>query len=334
MSSVSIVLLNWNGRHFLERFLPGVVQFSPGCNIIVVDNHSSDGSVNFVAKHYPQIRLISHKSNLGFCRGYNKALKQIDSDFYVLLNTDVEVTEGWLQPIQFMEKDKSIAACQPKILSWHDKKRFEYAGAAGGFLDKYGYPFCRGRIFDILENDHGQYDNTLQVFWASGACFFIRAALFHKFNGFDERFFAHMEEIDLCWKLNNAGYKIFCYPKSTVYHVGGGALPQGNPAKTYLNFRNNLLMMTNNLSKSDFRQVIVARMLLDYIAFLMFILTGRFKNAVEIPKAHRSFLSLRKMKSDNKQEITAGISSKILYRSLILFDYYFKRRREFKKLKF
>jgi GT2 family glycosyltransferase len=338
MGSVSVVLLNWNGRHFLEKFLPGIIQFSPGCNIVVADNHSTDGSVEYLQKHFPAVNLICFRENLGFCKGYNRALKKIDSDYYVLLNTDVEVTPGWIDPvIELMGKDNAIAVCQPKILSWHQKKTFEYAGAAGGFIDSLGYPFCRGRIFNTIEDDNGQYDDERQIFWASGASFFIKAELFHSMGGFDERFFAHMEEIDLCWRLNNAGFKIYYISKSVVYHVGGGALPQGAPKKTFLNFRNNLLMLANNLGKGDLWWKIPLRFYLDYVAFLLLILTGNVKGAMGIPKAHREFLVLvtkMKFKSANKDPRQVLLMKNLIYPSLIIFDYFFRGKKEFAKLKF
>jgi GT2 family glycosyltransferase len=339
MSPISIVLLNWNGKHFLEKFLPGIVRFSPGCNIVVADNYSTDGSVEYVQKHHPQVRMIRFKENLGFCKGYNRALKQIESDYYVLLNTDVEVTQGWIDPvINLMENDNSIAVCQPKILSWHNKRSFEYAGAAGGFLDVLGYPFCRGRIFNTIEEDHGQYDDERQIFWASGASFFIRAHLFHRMGGFDERFFAHMEEIDLCWRLINAGHKIYFTAKSVVFHVGGGALPQGTPKKTFLNFRNNLLMLSNNLDRSEFWWKITCRFYLDYMAFLLLMLTGKLKSAMGIPKAHKEFVIMatkkKKLKFTNTLPKEKSRLKNLMYPSLILFDYFFKGKKEFKNLNF
>lgn len=338
MASISIVLLNWNGRHFLEKFLPGIVQYSSGCEIVVADNHSSDGSIEYVQKKFPQVRLIQFNENFGFCKGYNKALKQVDADYYILLNTDVEVTPGWIEPVIFlMESDNSIAVCQPKILSWHNRISFEYAGAAGGFIDVLGYPFCRGRILNEIEEDKGQYNDDRLIFWASGACFFIRSSLFHRYGGFDERFFAHMEEIDLCWRLINGGYKIFFCGKSSVYHVGGGTLPQGNTKKTYLNFRNNLLMLSNNLRGYELWWKIIARLFFDYISFLIFVFSGNARSAFMIPKAHKDFLHLaRRKKNRHAGSKNADLSTikKTMYPSLILVDYFLKGKKRFGKLKF
>lgn len=250
MKKTAVVILNWNGRKFLKKFLPDVIKFSKkDAEVIVADNASTDDSVAVLKADFPEIRIIENKSNGGFAKGYNQALKLIDAEYYILLNSDIEVTENWINPvIELMESDKNIAACQPKIRSYHEKEKFEYAGAAGGFIDKFGYPFCRGRIFQSLEEDKGQYDDTVEIFWATGAALFIRAELYHKLGGMDDDFFAHMEEIDLCWRLKNEGYKIMYCPKSTVYHVGGGTLPTSSSWKTYLNFRNNFFLIYKNHS--------------------------------------------------------------------------------------
>ena len=249
LATVAIVLLNWNGKKFLEKFLPSLkLSTYPNVQIIVADNGSTDDSVIFLEKHYPEIRILANPVNEGFAQGYNTALKQVKAEFYILLNSDVEVTPGWIEPvIELFEKKPEIAACQPKIIAWSDHKSFEYAGGAGGWLDRYGYPFCRGRIFDHCEIDTGQYDSTEPIFWASGASMFVRAEVFHKMGGFDPYFFAHQEEIDLCWRMQHAGYQIYACPQSVVYHVGGGTLPQGTPRKIFLNFRNNLIMLYKNL---------------------------------------------------------------------------------------
>ncbi len=224
-SKVAVVILNWNGKSFLEKFLPIVIKYSSSAQIIVADNQSSDDSVSFLKQHFPEVRIIINPSNDGFSTGYNLALKQVEAEYYVLLNSDVEVTEKWIEPIMdLMDSNKQIAACQPKILDYNHKTTFEYAGAAGGFMDKYGYPFCRGRIFNSLEEDKGQYNNSTEVFWATGACMFVRAEAFWKVGGFDDDYFAHMEEIDVCWRMKNIGYQIYVEPKSLVYHVGGGTL--------------------------------------------------------------------------------------------------------------
>ncbi|MBL0155271.1 MAG: glycosyltransferase family 2 protein [Chitinophagaceae bacterium] len=246
LPKIAVVILNWNGRNYLEQFLPVLMQSGyPQMEVVVADNGSADDSIAFLQANYPSVRLIRFDKNHGFARGYNLALQQVESEYYVLLNSDVEVVPGWLEPmLALLEKDKTIAACQPKILSWKDKKTFEYAGAAGGWLDKYGYPFAKGRIFDVTEEDHGQYDQTEPIFWASGAALFIRASVFHEVKGFDEYFFAHQEEIDLCWRIQLSGYQIYSCPASVVYHIGGGTLPRGNSLKTYLNFRNNRIMLS------------------------------------------------------------------------------------------
>jgi GT2 family glycosyltransferase len=289
---VSIVILNWNGRNYLEKFLPSVLQTSyANYEVIVADNGSADESVAFLETRYPSIRLIRFTENYGFAKGYNEALKQVKADYYVLLNSDVEVLPGWLQPmIELLETDKNIAACQPKILSYNNKKMFEYAGAAGGWLDKYGYPFAKGRIFDITETDSGQYDQSEPIFWASGAALFIRPAVFHEMNGFDNYFFAHQEEIDLCWRIQLAGYKIYSCPASVVYHVGGGTLPRGNSLKTYLNFRNNRIMMSKNLPFSKKLWVMPVRNLLDGISAWKGLLTGDGGYFIAILRAELAFI--------------------------------------------
>ncbi len=289
---VSIVILNWNGRKYLQQFLPALLatQYS-NFEVIVADNGSADDSVSFLETNYPTIRLILFSENLGFAKGYNEALKQVIADYYVLLNSDVEVTPGWLQPqVDLLEKDKTIAACQPKILSFNNKKMFEYAGAAGGWLDKYGYPFAKGRVFDVCEEDHGQYDQCEPIFWASGAALFIRPAVFHEMKGFDEYFFAHQEEIDLCWRIQLAGHKIYSCPSSVVYHIGGGTLPRGNSLKTYLNFRNNRIMLSKNLPFAKKLWIMPVRNFLDGISAWKGLLTGDGGYFVAILRAQLAFI--------------------------------------------
>ncbi|HEY6503128.1 MAG TPA: glycosyltransferase family 2 protein [Chitinophagaceae bacterium] len=291
LPKIAVVLLNWNGKHFLQQFLPSVLASTYSrYELIIVDNGSSDGSVKFIETYYPAIRIIRFDENLGFAKGYNEALKQVDADYYVLLNSDVEVTKTWLEPmVQLLESDLSIAACQPKLLSYNNKKLFEYAGAAGGWLDKYGYPFAKGRIFDICEEDHGQYDQSEPIFWASGAALFIRAKVFHDVKGFDEYFFAHQEEIDLCWRIQLAGHKIYSCPSSVIYHVGGGTLPRGNTKKTYLNFRNNKIMLSKNLPFSKKIWIMSARNILDGISAFKGLLTGDGGYFIAIMRAHLGF---------------------------------------------
>ncbi|MFI5185473.1 MAG: glycosyltransferase family 2 protein [Chitinophagales bacterium] len=288
---VAIVILNWNGRKYLEQFLPSVsaTAFS-NFEIIVVDNCSTDDSTSFLEKNFSSIRVIHLPVNYGFAKGYNEALKHVIADYYVLLNSDVEVNADWLQPmVALLEKDRTLAACQPKILSYHKKDLFEYAGGAGGWIDKYGYPFAKGRIFDICEEDHGQYDDVSLVFWVSGAAMFIRSSVFHEVSGFDEYFFAHQEEIDLCWRIQLAGYKLSSCPASVVYHVGGGTLPRGNTMKTYLNFRNNQIMLAKNLPWSQKWWKIPFRIFLDTVSAFKGLLIGDGGYFLAILRAHIGF---------------------------------------------
>ena len=253
MTKLAIVILNWNGKRFLEQFLPVLEQYLPEyAEIVVADNASSDGSVAFLKEAHPSVRVLEHTENEGFARGYNHAFEHVEAEYYCLLNSDIEVTPHWIEPIiEQMDSDERIAAVQPKLLSYHDRGRFEYAGASGGFVDKYGYPFCRGRVFSNVEDDHGQYDNEMDIFWASGAALFVRSDVYRTMGGLDPDFFAHMEEIDFCWRIKNAGYKIKVNPKSVVYHIGGGTLPKNNSFKTYLNFRNNLFLLLKSSCCKD-----------------------------------------------------------------------------------
>ncbi len=289
---VAIVILNWNGKQFLEKFLPSVTTSAyPNKKIIVADNASTDDSVIFLQQQYPQVQIIQNKSNEGFAKGYNTALKQVQADYYVLLNSDVEVTSNWIGPvIELMESDISIAACQPKILAYDNKNKFEYAGASGGWLDKFGYPFMRGRVFDICEMDTGQYDTVQQCFWASGAALFVRAKVYHEMGGLDEFVFAHQEEIDLCWRIQLAGYKVIVQPSSVVYHVGGGTLPRGNSLKTFLNFRNNLIMLSKNSPVGTAFWKIPVRMILDALSAWRGLMSGDGGYFIAIFKAHRDFI--------------------------------------------
>ncbi len=286
---IAIVILNWNGKALLEKFLPSVLRFSPQTDVYVADNASTDGSIDAVRIGFPDIKIIELPFNGGYARGYNAALQQITADVYCLLNSDVEVTENWLEGIEQLFKNPDIGAIQPKILDYNNHKKFEYAGAAGGFIDKYGFPFCRGRIFDIIEDDKGQYDSQTDIFWASGACLFIRSEVFHQLNGFDEDFFAHQEEIDLCWRIHHLGKRIVFCPESVVYHVGGATLPTNNPKKTYLNFRNGLFMLLKNLPSKGMYSILFTRMVLDGIAGIRFALQGKIKFTWAIIRAHFSF---------------------------------------------
>jgi GT2 family glycosyltransferase len=293
LATVAIVLLNWNGKKFLEKFLPSLkLSTYPNVQIIVADNGSTDDSIKFLEKHYPEIRILANPVNEGFAQGYNTALKQVKAEYYILLNSDVEVTPGWIEPvIELFEKKPEIAACQPKIIAWSDHKSFEYAGGAGGWLDRYGYPFCRGRIFDHCEIDTEQYDTIEPIFWASGAAMFVRAEIFHKMGGFDPYFFAHQEEIDLCWRMQHAGYQIYACPQSVVYHVGGGTLPQGTPRKIFLNFRNNLIMLYKNLGVLEKCWKIPYRIGLDALSAWKNLVKGETIYFKSVMKAHMAFLS-------------------------------------------
>ncbi|SEA55692.1 hypothetical protein SAMN05443667_105233 [Flavobacterium gillisiae] len=291
--NIAVVILNWNGVQLLEQFLPSIIAFSPEATIYVADNASTDESISFVEEHYSSVKIVKNTHNFGFAQGYNEALKHIDAEIYALVNSDIEVTANWLSPIiDTFKNEPQTAIVQPKILDFKNKKYFEYAGAAGGYIDKFGYPYCRGRLFETVEEDKGQYDDEIEIFWASGACFFIRSYVYKELHGFDDDFFAHQEEIDLCWRAINKGYTIKYNYKSMVYHVGGATLKQGNPKKTYLNFRNSLLMLTKNVPKESLYAVLFSRMILDGIAGLQFIFQGKFSHFSAILKAHYSFYTL------------------------------------------
>lgn len=287
---IAIVILNWNGAELLRRFLPSVQEYSQGAEIYVVDNDSNDDSIIVLKEHFPKINLIQNQSNLGFTGGYNKGLKSIDADLYCLLNSDVKVTENWLDPIiKLFQNEKKVSIAQPKILSLNSPSHFEYAGAAGGFIDKLGYPFCRGRIFQALEKDEGQYDDETEIFWATGACMFIRSQVFWELQGFDEDYFAHQEEVDLCWRAKNLGHKVYYVGKSSVYHLGGFTLKNSNPHKTFLNFRNSLYTITKNLPAKSAFPILLSRLVLDGIAAVRFALQLRVRHAWAIFWAHLSF---------------------------------------------
>jgi GT2 family glycosyltransferase len=292
MTKVAVVILNWNGVDHLKRFLPSVEKHTQisDVKIIIADNNSSDNSVEFIATNYPDIVIIQLDQNYGFAGGYNRSLKQVEAEYYVLLNSDIEVTANWLQPlIDLMDSNDKIGACQPKIHAYNNKAKFEYAGAAGGYIDKFGYPFCRGRILSEIEHDTGQYDTSCRIFWATGACLMVRANLFHELKGLDPNFFAHMEEIDLCWRIQNLGYKIYCEPKALVYHVGGGTLPNNNPRKLYLNYRNSLFMLFKNLPAQKLIPTLFLRLLLDGASGSIYLLSRRFSFLKAVLAAHLSF---------------------------------------------
>jgi len=337
MTKVAIVILNFNGKHFLEQFLPSVLSNSEGAKIVVADNGSTDQSAEFVQETFPEIEVIRLSENKGFCGGYNAVLKQVQSTYYVLLNSDVEVTPNWLQPvIHLMDSDPAIAAAQPKILSQRDKNKFEYAGAAGGLIDILGYPFCRGRIFNSLEEDNGQYNDTVPIFWASGACLFMRADRYNEMGGLDEDFFAHMEEIDLCWRLTRAGYTIYYQGQSTVYHVGGGTLSASNPRKTYFNFRNGLSLLVKHQRFSSLIWKFPLRILLDWVAALHFLTTGSGIHAKAVIIAHLSFIKkIRQeiVKRAAVARLVKGFNGTTVYRGLIVFDYFLFGKKSIDKLK-
>ena len=292
MKKISVVILNWNGVGMLQKFLPKVVEYSAmeGVEVCVADNASTDESVSYLQTNFPNVRLIVLDKNYGFADGYNKALQQVEAEYVVLLNSDVEVTPHWLEPlVEYMNTHPEVAACQPKIRAERNKAYFEYAGASGGYLDCFGYPFCRGRIFDVVEKDEGQYNDVAPIFWATGAALFIRLKDYREAGGLDGRFFAHMEEIDLCWRLRSRGRGIVCIPQSVVYHVGAATLKRENPRKTFLNFRNNLLMLYKNLPEKELKKVMFVRGLLDWVATFVFLLKGDGKNARAVWQARKEF---------------------------------------------
>jgi GT2 family glycosyltransferase len=334
MHKVAVVILNWNGRTFLEKFLPSVLNTLPGyAHLVIADNGSEDGSADFIHEAFPDVEFIPLGQNYGFTGGYNRALKQIEATYYVLLNSDIETTPGWVEPIiGLMDENKDIAACQPMILSYHQPAYFEYAGAAGGFIDFLGYPFCRGRLFDSLEENKGQYNDSARVFWATGACMFVRSDDFWKAGGLDEDFFAHMEEIDLCWRFGRMGKKVMCCPKSIVYHVGGGTLPKNNPRKTYLNFRNNIWMLAKNLPAAKVYPVLVLRFLLDQLAAFHFMLKGQFRDAGAVYSAYLALLNRFRRKRNEGRLIPYEQVSPV-YKKSILAEYFFMGRRKFSQLK-
>lgn len=334
---IAIVILNWNGSAFLRQFLPGVIQHSASlARIVVADNASSDDSIAYLESLGRQIEIIRLDKNFGFTGGYNRALAKVQAEYYVLLNSDVEVSEGWLSPLlHFMDHHPEAAACQPRIRSFRDRQLLEHAGGAGGYIDYLGYPFCRGRIINTLEEDKGQYNDTRPVFWATGACMFIRAADYHAQHGLDELFFAHMEEIDLCWRLQQSGKSVYVVPESVVYHVGGGTLPKNNPRKTYYNFRNNLLMLYKNLPGHRLLWLIPLRLILDGVAGIKFLADGDYRDTLAVIRAHFSFYRIALFKPGfrwNQQRKLKRHASKGIYRRSIVKAYYLKKQHFFSDL--
>ena len=330
---VAVVILNWNGEKLLEQFLPSIVNFSAEqADIYLADNASSDNSVSYIKEHFPAVKIIENATNGGYAKGYNDALQSIKADIYCLINSDVEVTENWLSPItEVFHKEENTAIIQPKLLDFKDKTKFEYAGAGGGFIDLYGYPYCRGRVFNRLETDEGQFDDITEIFWASGACFFIRSEVYHKLGGFDEDYFAHQEEVDLCWRVQNEGYDVKYVGTSTIFHVGGATLQESNPQKTFLNFRNSLLNVIKNVPKQWFLFVVFSRLILDGVAGIKFLLELRPIHTWAILRAHLSlyknffkFLKKRR-KLQKKYEYNLHTS--------IVWQYFILGRRKFKNLR-
>lgn len=338
MKKLSIVILNWNGHDYLKKFLPLILKYSneSWIQVIVADNASTDDSVFFLKKQFPDVILIEMDKNYGFAGGYNKALFQLESEYFLLLNSDVEVTPNWTNPlVEYMDQNKDVAACMPKLKAYHNKNLFEYAGSGGGFIDVLGYPFCRGRIFETVEPDYGQYNSIRDIFWASGAAMLIRSEIYKNLGGLDEDFFAHMEEIDLCWRIKNQGYRIVCIPQSEIYHIGGGALPPESPHKTYLNYRNNLYMLTKNLTANLIFPVLIAKLILDGIAAARFLIQFKLAFPIAILKAHvhfylRLFHTLSKRKFIPKQK-KLGVHKEI-YKGSIVWEYFVKGKKEFNKL--
>ena len=330
---ISVVILNWNGSAMLQRFLPSVIRYSEEAEIIVADNGSTDHSIDLLQEKFPSVRILPFRENYGFAEGYNRAIQQIETPYVLLLNDDVEVTPHWLQPLlAFMNHHPEVAACQPKILSETQRELFEYAGACGGFIDHLGYPYCRGRIFNHVEKDRGQYDQVCPIFWATGAALLVRTDVFRKEGGLDKRFFAHMEEIDFCWRLRSRNYGIYCIPQSTVYHVGGGTLPKSHPRKTFLNFRNNLLMLYKNLPEERLNSTLRIRYFLDLVAALKMLLSGQAKESMAIVKALRTFFKIRhdfdRERKENLQKQQLKDIPEMRNESLLV-AFYLKKKKKF-----
>lgn len=332
---IAVVILNWNGKHMMERFLPSVTAHTTGdAEVVIADNGSTDDSIEFLRTHYPALRIIQLDKNYGFAEGYNRALAQIEADYYVLLNDDVEVAPNWIEPvIAQMQQNEKTAICQPKLLMFDQRDTFEYAGGAGGFIDSYGYPFCRGRMFNIVEKDHGQYDDPCEIFWASGAAMFVRADVWKELGGLDGDFFAHMEEIDFCWRAKNAGYRVEYCPQSVVYHVGGGTLPKSNPRKTYLNFRNNTAMLYKNLPSGRRCRVMTVRRLLDYVAAVKFLIGGNKGEFNAVFEAHKAFRKTKKIYRQKREQIQHQEVS-CIYNGWLLLQYYLLNKKHFSDLNF
>jgi len=331
LNKISVVILNYNGEKLLPRFLPSVIEHSKNATVIVVDNASTDQSLKILQEKFPSVQVIRLDQNYGFCGGYNRALKQVEAQYYVLLNSDVEVTPGWLNPlIALLDSNSSRAAVQPKIISHHLKDHFEYAGAGGGFIDSLGYPFCRGRLFDFTEKDNGQYNDTREIFWTTGACMMIRSTVYHDVGGFDEDFFAHMEEIDLCWKIQRMELSVFYCGASHVYHVGAGTLSKSNPRKTYYNFRNGLSLIFKHWRTGALLLKLPIRLLLDYVAALKFLIAGNYEDTQAVLKAHYHFVKdLRKDRSKRRfLQAKYAFSNRNIYKGLVVWEYFVLRKKK------
>lgn len=330
MTKLAVVILNWNGKKYLEQFLPTLIQTLPDyAELVICDNASSDDSVAFMQHNYPNVKLLQNERNEGFAKGYNLALKQIEAKYYCLLNSDIEVTPGWIEPIiEQLDSQDTLAAVQPKLLSYYNREQFEYSGACGGYIDKYGYPFCRGRVFGNLENDKGQYDDVIDIFWASGAALFVRSEVYHTMGGLDDDFFAHMEEIDFCWRIKNIGYSIKVNPASVVYHIGGGTLPKNNSKKTYLNFRNSLYLLIKNLPDERLAKTLILRFFLDQVAAFSFLLQGHVKDFFAVYKAIFKFATTYKQ-FFAKRNTMPKLAFRDCYPESVVFLHYFKRKKKF-----
>ena len=333
MRKVAVIILNWNGERLLREFLPSVLKYSnPDLGrVIVVDNCSTDGSWTCLEKEFPEVERVAFEKNFGFAGGYNRAIAMVEEKYVVLLNSDVEVTEGWLEPlVEALEKDERLVGVQPKLLAYKDKGRFEYAGACGGYIDRFGFPFCRGRIMNCTEEDCGQYDMPAEVFWATGAALCVRREAYLRSGGLDEAFFAHMEEIDLCWRLKNEGWRLLAVPSSRVYHLGGGSLPMNHPRKLFLNYRNNLLMLYKNLGRAAGRRVLFVRFWLDCMAMALFLAKGEFANAKSVWQAYRAYFKMKR----NYEPAAVRRQLSGVYKGSIVMAYFLGRKKRFSQLHF
>lgn len=331
----AVVILNWNTKGYLEKFVPGILHSLEGTDaeLVVADSASTDGSMEMMAEKFPEVRRITLDKNYGFTGGYNRALSMIEAEYYVLINSDIEVQDGWIQPLtETLDRNPEVGACAPKLHSWYERDMFEYAGAAGGYLDSFGFPLCRGRIMNMVEKDEGQYDSPADVFWATGACLMIRSSLFRELGGLDDRFFAHMEEIDLCWRLHQRGQAIRVIPQSVVFHLGGGSLPASNPKKTYLNFRNNLFLLYKNLPPREGRRMLLIRRLYDTLAFFVFMAKMDFANARAILRAHNDYRH-QKSRYDNVRPQRSIMGDFPCCHRNIILDYNLRRIRHYSDLK-